>query len=374
VRAKPVGKSWQRWSRNLARGSARPLTLIVAVGLAALAACGSSDMPKTDGQLQDDILGNMHTLVMQQIVALNRGARDLQAAAPSTFVDGWDGSPAAMTALAAMREAWGRTRLYWERIEGTVEPLFPQLDDSMDDRYEDLLDASGGAGDADPFDELGATGMHAIERILFAPGPQSVIDYESSLPGYWVGAWPSTDPAAIDFKTGLLQRLVDDSQALLDQWKPRAIDLGVVFVGLTGLIGAQAEKVSLAAAHQEESRYSGTTLADLRSNLAGTRDIYNLFTDWLVTKTYGATLNSNALEAFDGLDRSYGAISGDAIPAPPVTWNDQNPPSLADLQTPFGTLYTDVMHAADPNRSGSAVDAMNNVARALGLTVFTGQN
>ncbi|HET6146133.1 MAG TPA: imelysin family protein [Polyangia bacterium] len=343
-----------------------PALALLAGAALPLPACESADTPKSDAQLQAEIVSNMHRLIMDQLDKLSVAARDLQMAAPATVAGGWDSSPAASAALSAMQQAWGDTRLAWESVEGTVAPLFPAVDDSMDARYEDMVAA--GVGDAAPFDAEGATGMHAIERILFAPSPDSVEAYESTLPGYWPASWPSTDEDAAQLKGGLFQKLVDDSKWLGDQWKPLPIDLKVVFMGLTGLIASQAEKVSLAAQHQEESRYSGTTLADMRSNLKGTRAIYELFIPWLDTKPYGMTFNQNAIDAFDLLDRIYGSIAGDSVPAPPPSWGSVSPPSPADLQTPFGMLYTTVLQAVDKDRPGSAVDAMNHVARALDLS------
>jgi iron uptake system component EfeO len=335
-------------------------------------ACGSSGDTKSDAQLQDDIVSNMRTLVQADLVSLNQAALDLQAAAPGAL-SGWDPAGDGPAALAAMKAAWARTRDYWERVEGALSPLFPDLDDAMDSRYEDSLMRLGGAGDPDPFDREGVTGMHAIERILFAPGPDAVVTFESSMPGYSVAAWPASDPQAAAFKTGLCQRLVDDTQTLLDQWQSRVIDLGTVFSGLTGQMSAQSEKVSLAASQQEESRYSQTTMVDLRSNLAGTRAIYALFEPWLATKTYGTTLDANALDAFDRLDRTYGNIAGDDIPPPPATWATE-PMSADNQHSPFGTLFLAVEQEVDPAQAGSAVDAMNHVARALNLPEFTGQN
>ena len=191
-------------------------------------------------------------------------------------------------------------------------------------------------------------------------------------PAYAAAAWPTSDAQAAEFKNGLCQRLVDDTQALLDQWKTKSIDLAAVFTGLTGLISSQAEKVGLAAMDQQESRYSQTTMADLRSNLAGTRAVYGLFASWLGTKAYGTTLDMNAMAAFARLDQQYQNVVGDAIPDPPPTWSI--PTSPDDAVTPFGALYIDVINEADPTRSGSAVDTMNQVAKALGLPEFTGQN
>ena len=65
-------------------------------------------------------------------------------------------------------------------------------------------------------------------------------------------------------------------------------------------------------------------------------------------------------------------VTGDAIPDSAADWS--NPPSADDTVTPFGALYIAVTNEADPTRSGSAVDTMNQVARALGLPEFTGQN
>jgi iron uptake system component EfeO len=297
---------------------------------------------------------------------LNQAARDLQAAAPVDH--GW-GNPtdaSDQAATAAMKEAWGRTRFYWEQAESTLGDGFPLLDASMDSRYEDALAANGGQ-DADLLDGAGVTGMHAIERILYAPGPPAVVAYELSLPGYRAAAWPVDAPQAAEFKAGLCQKLVDDSKSLLDQWGMQTTDLAAVFSGLTGLMSAQAEKVGLAVSHQEESRYSQETMLDLRWNLKGTEDAYSLFTPWLATKDFGATLDKAARTALDGLELAYG--SADSIPPPPATWNSANP-SPEDQQSPFGKLYEAVIQDVDPSRTGSAIDALNQVAKALGLPLF----
>ena len=348
------------------RGVAAAFVLLASIG------CGGQ-AGKSDAELQQEIVSNMQVLVLGDLRGLKQAALDLQAAAPSSFALGWDGSPDGGLALAAMKEAWTRTRRYWEHVEGPLALMFPDLDGSIDSRYEDMLAAAGDAPDPDPFDGQGVTGMHAIERVLFAPGPAEVVTYESALAGYQLAAWPASDQEAADFKSGLCQRLVDDSQLLLDGWQSQAIDLGVVFTGLTGLISSQAEKVSLAAAHQQESRYSQTTMVDLRSNLEGSRAVYELFVPWLATKPYGTNLDVNATQAFDTLDLAYGAVVGDAIPPPPASWGSP-PHSLEDLMSPFGALYVTVVQEVDPTRPGSAVDAMNHVARALGLPEFTGQN
>jgi iron uptake system component EfeO len=351
-----------------------PLPVVVPFGVLLLASgCGSSD--KSDGQFKADIVTGMHKLVLAEIEGLNLAARDLQTAAPTGH--GWDATLDAKP-IAAMIDAWVRTRVNWEQAEGTLECLFKALDGSMDSRYEDLL----AGGDADPFDGQGVTGMHAVERILFAPTtPAAVVTYEMSLAGSQAATWPATDTEATEFKTGLCQRLVSDTQSLLDQWKTQPIDLATVFQGLTGLMSAQADKLRLAVDQKEESRYSAKTMADLRLNLMGTAGtagtttggIYGLFTPWLLSRTYGATLGAAARRAFVGLAQTYSTIDGDAIPAPPATWSSSNP-TVEDQQSTFGKLYEAVVQQVDPNRSGSAVESMNQVANALGLPPFTGKD
>lgn len=346
------------------------LTFLAVTPLAvAPLACGSN--MKSEADLKADIVVSMQSLVLAEITALHQAAQDLQNAAPPTFLQGWDVTQDSGAALANMKVAWTRTRIHWERTEGVIEPMFGMLDESMDSRYEDMLAVLGGAGDPDPFDGEGMIGMHAVERILYAPGPQSVADYEKALAGdqYLPAAWPSSDQQADEFKNGLCQRLLTDSQDLLDKWKAASIDLGIVFRGLTGLMSAQAEKVNLAAMNQAESRYSQTTMADLRSNLSGTQDFYDLFVPWLDTKPYGMMLNSKASAAFMRLEVAYGKVSGDAVPTPPADW--AAPPSAAALNSPFGELYTAIGNEVDPSYSGSAVDVMNLIAAALGLPPYS---
>lgn len=355
--------------------SQQRITLAAVALLAVVPAAGCGSDGKSESQLKADIVTSMHALMLTELQGLYQAAVDLQAAAPSSF-SGWDPSKDSGATIDAMKLAWTRTRLHWERAEGPVAPMFPDLDDAIDSRYEDMVMALNGVADSDLFDGMGMVGMHAIERILYAPGPQAVADHEATLPGYEAAyrsaTWPTSDTQAAEFKNGLCQRLVTDTQTLLTEWKTKTIDLSAVFTGLTALVSSQVEKVGLAAMNQQESRYSQTTMADLRSNLAGTRAVYDLFGDWLATKAYGTTLDRNAMAAFDRLDGQYQGISGDAIPDPPTDW--PNPASSTDPLSPFGLLYTAVTDEADPSRPGSAVDTMNQVAAALGLPQFTGQN
>jgi iron uptake system component EfeO len=291
-----------------------PSDRISLVGLALLAlvpaACGTEG--KSEGELKADIVSSMHELMLTELQGLYQAALDLQSAAPPALSSGWDPSKDSGAAIDAMKEAWSRTRLHWERAEGPVAPMFGDLDDAIDSRYDEML-AALPAGDSDPFDGQGIVGMHAIERILYAPGPLAVANDEMNLPNSLLAVWPTSDAQAAEFKNGICQRLVSDTQSLLNQWKTKTIDLSTVFTGLIGLISSQAEKVGLAAMNLEESRYSQTTMADLRSNLAGTRAVYNLFGPLLATKPYGTTLDTSAMDSFDRLGQTYQNVSAPVL-------------------------------------------------------------
>jgi iron uptake system component EfeO len=339
----------------------------------ALAACSSDDSnsgPKTDAEYEADVTKGMHDTLLTDIQALHQAAIAIEQAAPT---HAWDATADA-DAIQAMIDPWIQTRTSYEKTEGALAPNFPDIDYEIDARYDDFLAVLGDAGDQDLFDDQGVTGMHAIERIIYAPTtPASVIAFESNpvnFPGYKAAAWPATDDEAMEFKTKLCARLVTDTQTLLDEWAPSNIDLGGSFQGLVSLMNEQREKVSKAATDEEESRYSQRTMADIRDNLTGTKEIYALFQPWLATKDTGNTVDNEVEAAFSELDDAYSQVSGDAIPQPPDDWSSEDPPADA-LATPFGELWSAVEASVDPNRAGSAVDGMNRAATELGFPQFT---
>jgi iron uptake system component EfeO len=354
-------------------------TLLVAGGLLgalSMAACSSDPDTSggTDPPYRQQVTTGMQASMLTDINGLLQGAKAIQAAAPVTLGRGWDKTRDS-TAIEAMKTAWKDTRSAYERIEGAIAQIFPDIDRPIDERYDGFLAYLG----PDPylFDDQIVTGQHAVERILFSDViPQAVIDFESTLTGYQPAAFPATEEEASDFKNKLCARMVADAQTIHDQWAPQRIDLGFAFKGLIGLVNEQGEKVNKASSGQEESRYSQRTMTDLHDNLAGTKAIYQLFRPWLTSKTSavdpsqdGKQIDQAIDQGFTSLATLYAQVSGDAIPAPPATWDATNP-TAADLATPFGRLYTGVNEAVDPHRSGSVVDEMNNAARILGLPVF----
>jgi len=358
------------------------LALVVALGAVA-AGCSSDPAPapaptpgptaKTDEQYKQEVTTQMHGTLLTDLDALVKASEELQKAAPATTGRGWDKTQDA-AALEAMRTAWKKARVAYEHVEGAIAPLFPDVDFVIDARYDDYLAELGDAGDANPFDGQGVTGMHAIERIIFADTvPAYVADFEKTLKGYKPAAFPATQQESDDFKNKLCAQLVADTKKLRDQWQPQKIDLGGAYQGLVALMNEQREKVTKASTNEEESRYAQRTLADLKANLEGTRAVYKLFQPWIVARTKG-DLDGKAIDqkiqaGFAELEAAYAANPGDGIPQPPVTWSAEKP-SDADLQTPFGKLYTKVNASVDPKSADSVVAQMNKAARLLGFAEF----
>jgi iron uptake system component EfeO len=347
------------------------LASILALGSVA---CGGSDDEEekpelTDEQHEEKILSGMHASVLSEIQTLRQASSDICAAAPAPVGQGWDESADA-AALDATKAAWIQARSAYERTEGVIAPLFPDTDYAIDARYDDYLLDLGAAGDPNPFDGEGVTGMHGMERVLWANEiPALVVEFEATLPGYAAAAWPATETEAGEFKTGLCQRMVEDVTALEGAWEPADLHINIAFQGLISLMAEQREKVVKAASDEEESRYSQRTMADIRDNLQGTKDIYAIFRDYIRSKENGTTLDANILAGFATLEAAYAKVPGDAFPLPPATWSSENP-TPADLATPFGELYKTVDDAADPNNEASIVTQMNEAADLLGFGVI----
>jgi iron uptake system component EfeO len=334
----------------------------------ALAACGGDDdsKPKTDKQYQDEVVASMQTSIGEDLADIVTAATELQTAAPT---HAWD-AVADQAAIDAMKAAWKKTRIGYEHVEGATAGIFGDLDVTMDARYDDYLTALiTEGGDQDLFDDHGVTGMHGIERILYAPDIRpEVITFEFNLTGYKAAAFPATDAEAMSFKTKLVQKLIDDARSLHDQWTPAAIDLSEAYRGLIGLMNEQKEKVNLAASGEEESRYANVTLFDLRNNLDGTKKIYELFRPWIVFKE-GAEPDGMIQGRFDALAAAYAVNAGDEIPEVPGDWSN-DAPTAANLATKFGVLWKTVHDEVNPTTDGSVVFEMNEIAVLLGFPEF----
>jgi iron uptake system component EfeO len=177
-----------------------------------IAACG--DSVKTDTEFKSVLVTSMHDSLLGDIDALVQASTELENVAPTPNGRGWDATQDA-AAIAAMKTAWMRARTAYEHIEGALAPIFPEIDTSIDARYDNFLADENGQGDSYLFDDQGVTGLHAVERILYADvTPQHVIDFEKTLPGYRAAAFPATEQEASDFKTKLCAKIVADAQTL----------------------------------------------------------------------------------------------------------------------------------------------------------------
>jgi iron uptake system component EfeO len=332
----------------------RPLPLLPVLAL--LVAC--THTPEEQAVL------DTRRIVDDGLQDLERAARDLRDAAPAPDADGWNAEDDA-DAVTAMRARWHDARVAYERIEGAIAVLFPELDASTDERYDGFL-AEG--PDDDLFDGEGVTGVHAVERILWAgEAPPEVVAFEEGLPGYVPAAFPADEDEARAFRDGLCQRLVDDVGAMREQLAPLALDAAAAYGGVVGSMQEQAEKVALEATGEAESRYAQHTLADMRANLAGGRDIFDAFAPWVVGAG-GDAVEGAVQDGFDEVAAAYDALEGDDLPDVPADW-DPDAPTEAQLATPYGQLWSLLRGATDPEAEGSLVHAMVEAADAIGVAV-----
>ncbi|HEY2902952.1 MAG TPA: EfeM/EfeO family lipoprotein [Polyangia bacterium] len=341
--------------------------LIAAAGPAALAlavaGCGGDSPQKPEDQaltqVKNYITTNLDTLVM--------ATTQIRDTAPAADADGWNATTDA-AAVTTMRTAWRQARAAYEHVEGAIAVLFPDLDVSTDERYDAFLEENG--PDDNLFDDQNVTGVHAIERILWADSIRpEVVAFESKLTGYKAAAFPASAAEADDFKNKLATRLVNDVISMRGMFSPLALDPGAAYRGVIGSIGEQVEKVEKASTGEEESRYANETLADMRSNLAGGVATVDAFTALLTSKVGGAELDTKIHAGLQRLQDAYDMFPGAAIPPPPADWSS-NMPSDTDLATDFGKLYTTVKKESDQLAQDSTAGLMTNAASLMGIPVL----
>ena len=314
----------------------------------ALAACSTSQASP-----EDQAARRVKDIVTAELHDLHAAALAIQAAAPEPDADGWNATDDAV-AVDAMKMHWYDARVSYERIEGAIAVLFPELDASTDERYEGFL---ADAPDDDLFDGEGVTGVHAIERILWSDSINpEVVAFESALDGYSAAAFPADATEAKEFRDGLAQRLVDDTAKMVDEFEPLLLDAAAAYRGVVGSMQEQVEKIELAATGEEESRYARNTLADMRANLDGGREIYGAFVPWLRDTGNGALVDGDIDDAFDRVQAAYDAIPGASLPPVPDGWSAD--PTDAQLATPYGGLYERLSKESDPDTPESLVSEM----------------
>jgi iron uptake system component EfeO len=327
-------------------------SIVATLSLVALAACASPE------QLA---LHKTKDLITTELATLSAAARALRAAAPVPDADGWNHTADA-AAIARMRDEWKRMRVAYERVEGAIVVLFPDIDVSIDERYDGFISERA---DGNLFDGEGVTGMHAVERILWSDAiPERVRMFEAGLPNMPQPArTPMNMTEASQFRDGLLGRLVHDCEEMERQFRPLALDHATAFRGVIGSLEEQIEKVDKAATSEEESRYAQYTLADMRANLEGGRRTFDAYRPWLESTSERA-LVPQIHARFDAIDAVYRSLQGDAIPAVPEGFNPDSP-SAEHAGTPYGQLRAMLKQEADPMRAESLVSLMNRAAMAM---------
>jgi len=331
----------------------------LALSLSALVACQPADTSP-----EDEATLAVKAVVTDELGNLHAAAVALRDAAPDPDGDGWNVSADA-DAVGRMRTHWSEARIAYERIEGAIAVLFPDLDAATDERYDGFLET---APDDDLFDGQGVIGVHALERILWADEhPPETVRFEMALEGYQPAAYPADAAQAAAFKDELAQRLVDDVAEMQASFEPLALDPAAAYSGVVGSMAEQLEKVELAATGEDESRYADHTLADMRANLAGGHELYDAFVPWLTGEPGGDALHDQIIAGFDRIDAGYEDHSGDGVPPVPEGWSAE--PSDELRATPYGQLFGMLEHEADPAAEDSLVHAMIEAAELMDIPV-----
>jgi iron uptake system component EfeO len=337
--------------------------LLALLGCSLFIACGSDSKSK---DYESEATLSVKDYVDGQLDKLNSSALAIQKAAPAPDDDGWNATDDA-AAVTDMRKAWADARDAYERIEGSIAVLFPTLDVSTDERYDGFLGDTG--PDDDLFDGEGVTGVHAIERILWADSiSDRVKNFESTLDGYTPAEFPKTRDEADEFKNKLIGRLITDTKTMRDEFHGVALAPSAAFRGMIGSMQEQSEKTTLAASGEDESRYAERTLADMRANLAGAVAVFDAFKPW-INAAAGEGQDDKISTGFKAVTDAYAAVKGDALPPVPDGFNPDDP-SDADLKTPYGKLWKLLTTETDLNADDSLVSKMSSAADSMGIPEF----
>ena len=327
-------------------------------------ACDSSGSDPADDPEKAAAL-EVEAYVAGELDNLVTAVEALQAAAPEPDADGWNATDDA-DAVARMRQHWHEARVSYERVEGAIAVLFPELDASTDERYDGFVEVEA---DSDLFDGEGVTGIHAIERILWSDAqPPEVVAFEMGLSNYAPAAYPADAAQAQAFRDELAARLVADVHRMRDELEPVALDAATAYGGVLGSIAEQLEKVELAQTGEQESRYAQHTLADMRANLEGGAAIFAAFEPWLRSLDGGNEAADAVTGGMARIQAAYDALPGDALPPVPETWSSVMP-SDDDLATPYGSLHAMLTAEVDLDDPSSLLAAMVAAADLMDIPV-----
>lgn len=322
-----------------------------------LAACGT---PSPTEQVQ--------AYVGAELDAFLSATKRLQAHAPPPQADGWQ-QPRDTAALQASQQAWKDARIAYEHVEAAIAALFPEQDKAVDGRYDDFPAQQGSGEGPSPnlFNGEAITGMHGVERILWA---DSVIEpvrrFEATLSHYQAPAFPADAQQATDYRDQLVGRLIADVDAMQRELAANHLDLSAAFGGVLNSMKEQREKVNLAGEGSDESRYAQHTLADMRANVEGGRAVLNIFRPELERRTNGKAMHAAILARLDALRDAYDAYPGDSLPPVPAGWSSQNVDDRL-LASDYGVLWRLVLDESESRRPESLVALMLQAQELLEL-------
>ena len=341
---------------------------LVLASIACPAAPPGDDDPK--GEDDDDgaaaaaaaakvFIGGELSLVGNSVAALQSFAVDADA-------NGWnvDNNRAS---VFTMRQQWKNARLGYESVDAVVGLLFPELDVALDRRYEEAIAI---AADDNVFDDVGFTGLHAVGRVLFVDElAPAVLTFEQSAGDaftpsrYSPAAFPADLAESGDFKTKLTQRLLDDSAALTASVEAADVGVDDVMASIAAAVQEQRATVAVSVEGADESRYAQNTMIDLRAQLQGGIGLFDVLDPVFVAKDEGA-VSEDIHAGFARLQAAFDAVTGDALPPVPATW-DATAPSAEDRATAFGALFVVVDAEADAANPASLAAALTRGALVL---------
>ncbi len=332
----------------MTRGSARiVLSLVAALALG----CGGEDPPAPS--VADGLKATIGTMLRR----FSESLVTLRARAPRGRE--WQPSGADADAVKAMRAAWLDAHAAFVGLAGPVGELFPEQIPGLDRRWDVQLTDLGVDPDFMPFDERGVTGLHAIERILWSDQISSAVSsYEMTRLGYRTPRFPGTAEEADAFVASLAGAVAQVGLEVNQQFSRLTPDAALGAAGISRLLANSFLKVDLGyVAGSEDSRYSGTTMLDLRSELAAARAIWNVLRD-------GLSRRGAASEKLGGVDAGLARwtalldeVKSKDFPVAPNLW-DPGTPSPEHALTPYGMLFVGLRRELNKARPDSLVSAL----------------
>lgn len=319
------------------------------------AGCGSQDPSGSD-----DVAISFRGYFRTHLVALSDALENLAVHAPRDRAWNAQADPAL---VERMRTAWKAAHRAAVAVTEPLSELFPQAG-RMDSNWDREIDRV--QRDENPFDDIGVTGLHAIERILWADVvSEMVLTVERRHEGYAMARTPATAKEAADYATQLVGGLHRDAQALAEASSVPGYDLGFAEKAVKLQARALLRMVIVGGEPgRSESRYSDTStdaLVDQLGALAGTWKILRA-----ALRRQGVPVGSFQV-ADAGLERVHAAVAAigpGPIPARPEGFNPFHP-TQEDRESAFGRLYFSVEAEILGASSDAFLAALGNLTNAV---------